>query len=515
MHEHPEVATSSGTVRGRTEHGCAVFRGIPFAAPPVGVLRFQAPAPAASWDGVREADAFGPPVPQAFPAPPAGSDPVRTPPPPPGGPVRHDPTDWLTLNIWTPDTSAAAAGGGLPVMVYVYGGAYRLGTSGTPDLDGVALAAHGVVVVTANHRVGIEGYALLDGAPANRGLLDQVAVLEWVQENVAAFGGDAGRVVVFGESAGAGAVASLLVMPRARGLFAGAIAQSVPGTFFTPELARDISIELLRPLGLAPEASALADRAPDQLIAALTQLDRRMPGLHRWGMVAHTPTPYSPVVDGDVLPVDPWTGLARGDAAGTPLVVGHNRDEWQLFLLLGGLLGQVTDEIAAGAVAAFGPGPDVDVRAAFPAVTAEQLMSLTLSDRMFRMPSLQLAEAQTAGGGRAHLYELTWSSPVMGGVLGACHALDVPLVFGNLTAPGMFPLLPAPPTAEVQDISRTFQRAWTAFAASGHPGWPAWSGSAATTYVVDAGARGGVLPYPEQVSRQLWEGRLPRVLDLV
>src|SRR6185369_1966809 len=233
----PTVQTTTGTVRGRLEDGVAVFRGIPFAAPPVGPLRFQSPAPAPRWDGVREADVFGPPPPQSRPGPP---------PPPPAGPVRHDPTDWLTVNVWTPDPGGA----GLPVMVWIYGGAYRFGSSSEPDYDGATLARTGVVLVSANHRVGVDGYAQLDGAPANRGLLDIVATLRWVRENIAAFGGDPDRVTVFGESAGGGAVASLLVMPAARGLFHRAVAQSVPGTFFGPGLARDITTELLMPLGV-------------------------------------------------------------------------------------------------------------------------------------------------------------------------------------------------------------------------------------------------------------------------
>jgi len=156
----------------------AVFRGIPFAAPPVGAHRFQAPAPPPVWDGIREADAFGPPPPQSFPGP----APLMT--ASTSRVVRHDPTDWLTLNVWTADLGAT----GLPVMVWIYGGAYRFGSADSDLFDGAVLARAGVVVVTANHRVGVEGYAQLDGAPSNRALLDQMATLRWVQEEIAAFG---------------------------------------------------------------------------------------------------------------------------------------------------------------------------------------------------------------------------------------------------------------------------------------------------------------------------------------
>src|SRR6185436_7742416 len=223
-----------------------------------------------------------------------------------------------------------------------------------------------------NHRVGAEGYLHLDGAPANRGLLDIVATLQWVRDNIAAFGGDPDRVTIFGVSAGAGAVASLLVMPAARGLVHRAVAQSVPGTFFGPGLARDISTELLAPLGLEPSAAALRDVAPERLLEAMSKLDIRMPAIERWGLIGHTPTPFSPVVDGDGLPTDPWTGLAAGAGAGVPLVVGHTRDEWRMFLVFGGLLGTVTDEMADATARLFGPGPE-RLRAAYPAGSAEEL----------------------------------------------------------------------------------------------------------------------------------------------
>ena len=216
----PVVRTAGGLVRGRAKDGVAVFRGIPFAQPPVGDLRFAAPRPARPWDGVREAAAFGPPPPQSgfllTPMSPAAPD--------------ADPDDWLTVNVFSPDLGAAR----LPVMVWIYGGAYRFGASSLLGYDGTPLARQNVVMVTFNHRIGVEGYAYLPGVPANRALLDQVAALRWVRENIAAFGGDPDRVTVFGESAGAGAIASLLVMPAAAGLFRRAIAQSVPGTATRP-----------------------------------------------------------------------------------------------------------------------------------------------------------------------------------------------------------------------------------------------------------------------------------------
>ena len=205
----PEVRTVAGVLRGGRQASLAVFRGIPFAEPPVGALRFAAPQPVRSWDGVRPAVAYGPPPPQSGLLG-ASQDPAGD--------------DWLTVNVWTPEPDPAA---GLPVMVWIPGGGYVGGNSSLPEYDAGHLAGSGTVVVTLNYRLGIEGFAQIDGAPANRGLLDQVAALQWVRDNIGVFGGDPDRVTVFGESAGGGSVAALLAMPRAAGLFRRAVAQSL------------------------------------------------------------------------------------------------------------------------------------------------------------------------------------------------------------------------------------------------------------------------------------------------
>ncbi|WP_055523897.1 carboxylesterase/lipase family protein [Streptomyces graminilatus] len=499
--EFPEVRTAAGVVRGRLEGGTAVFRGIPFAQPPVGELRFAAPRPAGRWDGVREAFAFGPPPPQEELVP-------------AGAPSAGD--DWLTVNVWTPGADPAAR---RPVLVWIYGGAYKLGSADDPNYDGGRLSREGdVVVVTLNYRVGMEGFARIEGAPANRGLLDQVAALEWVRENVAGFGGDPDRVTVFGESAGAGSIAALLVMPRARGLFRRAILQSVPGTFFSDTLAGDIGEALAGELGLRPTVADLAGVDPRKLPEAGAALAPRMREyVSRWGAVALTPTPFSPVVDGDVLPAAPWEALAGGAARDVDLIVGHTRDEFRLFLMFGGLFGRVDEETAATALRSFGPGPEPEraYRAAFPDASAEYLYELVQSDWLFRMPSLDLARAQVAGGGRAHVYELTWPAPLHGGALGACHALDVPLTFGNYDGidgglGGM--LVGSTPPPETEALSARFRSAWTAFATTGDPGWPAYDTEQRLVQLFDT--EPAVAPYPEETSRRLWQEHTFGVLPL-
>ncbi|MEV4773163.1 carboxylesterase/lipase family protein [Micromonospora humida] len=493
----PEVRTVAGVLRGCREAGRAVFRGIPYAEPPVGALRFAAPQPARGWAGVRPALAFGPPPPQpgAFGTSPQGTG-----------------DDWLTLNVWTPDPDPAA---GLPVMVWIPGGGYLVGCSGLPEYDGGHLAGGGTVVVTLNYRLGFEGFGLLDGAPANRGLLDQVAALEWVRDNIRAFGGDPGRVTVFGQSAGGGSVAALLAMPRAAGLLRRAVAQSVPGTFLSPGLAADVTAACAAEMGVRPTLADLSTVAADRLPAVGQAISAKIfQWRERWGPITHRPIPFAPVVDGDVLPATPWRALADGAARDVDLLVGHTRDEHRLFSLLDGVLGQVTPEQTGTALRMLAPGPDgADrYREAFPDATDEQLYELVNADWLFRMPSLHLAEAQLAGGGRAHLYELTWPAPGLGGGLGACHGLDVPLVFGNLTSgqPAMLILDPPPPAA--RELSGQFRTAWTAFAATGDPGWPAYDAERRTRIFDE---RPAVIAYPEETSRRLWRDHTFAALPLL
>ncbi|MEV4470841.1 carboxylesterase family protein [Nonomuraea sp. NPDC049504] len=478
----PKATITTGRVRGHRENGVAVFRGIPYARPPLGDLRFAAPVRPEPWDGVRDCAAFGPPPPQH-------------------GATESLTESCLTVNVWSP-----GLGGRLPVMVYVYGGAYRSGDAADSVYDGATLAGEGVVVVTFNYRVGAEGFAQLVGAPADRGLLDQVAALEWVRDNVARFGGDPARVTVFGESAGAGSIAALMAMPRAAGLFGRAIAQSVPGTYFSAPLAADVAAALAGELGLPPHADALAPVTPERLVGAADALAAKMLAYEdRWGVVAHTPTPFSPVVDGDVLPRDPWSALSDGAAREVELIVGHNRDEYRLFTH------DAPAEPTDAVLAAFAPGlPYRDAfRDAFPdAFPDADLAELVRSDWLFRMPSLRLADAHAAGGGRAYVYELTWGVPG----LGACHALDVPLVFGNLDGGMARFLLGDPPPDEAVAVSRDFRRAWTAFARGEGPGWAPYEQGSRLTRLFDA--EPAVAPYPEETSRRLWAAHTFAALPL-
>ena len=486
----PVVSTSAGRVRGRTENGIAVFRGIPFAKPPIGPLRFQAPEPPAPWDGVREAAQFGPAAPQA---PMLGE----------GGERPAAPADaageWLTVNVWTPDPAAAR----LPVVVWIYGGAYMFGASGEPGYDGTPFARGGAVFVSFNYRLGVEGFAQLPGAPANRGLLDAVAALTWVRENIDSFGGNPANVTVFGESAGAGVIAAMLAMDKAKGLFRRAIAQSVPGSFFTGELAGDIAQAIARQAGLPYTYQALAAADPMELVSAQMAVTARMREFPRWGGVSLTITPFSPVVDGEVLPRSPWRALLSGAATEVELLTGHHRDEYRLFVAMAGRLGVVTEDEAAATLAVFAPAPDgpAAYKKAFPDADPSGMYELIFSDWLFRMPTLHLAQAHAASGGRTYLYELAAEAPA--GPFGACHGLDVPLVFGVMGL-GLSAMLTGPnPPAEFAALGDTMRREWLAFAAAGDPGWPAYGTEHRTTRIYDL--QPDVVSYPEETSMHLWE----------
>jgi para-nitrobenzyl esterase len=465
------VTTAAGKVRGTTQDGVHVFRGIPYAQPPVGPLRFAAPVAHEPWDGVRDAIEFGPPPPQ---------------------PARITPTDeWLTVNVWTPgpDTS------GLPVMVWLYGGRFTSGASDEAECGGTRLAAGGVVVVSLNYRVGTEGFMVIDGAVPNRGLLDQVLALRWVRDNIASFGGDPYNVTVFGESAGAASLTMLMVMPEASGLFRRGIAQSVPAYLFGADLAADIAGVVAGKLGCRPTVADLRQVAPQKLAdasAGITYQDR-------WGYrLSVRQSQFGPVIDGRVLPDSPFRALAAGAGRDIELLIGHNRDEYNVVIYGSGGPDSITPAMADRALMSLPPSPDAaqSYRAAYPDADHRQLYQLVCSDFVYRMPTLHIAQAHAAGGGTTHLYEFCFdASPIA-----AAHTTEIPLVFGTLDSPAGSALYGSSPAAET--VSREMSGSWRSFATKGDPGWPAYDIAEQLTRVFDAPS--GITSYPEQASQRIW-----------
>ena len=465
------VTTRAGKVRGTNADVVFAFRGIPYAQPPVGLLRFGAPVPHETWDGVRDACEFGPPPPQ---------------------PMRLTSSDeWLTVNVWTPDIGAA----GLPVMVWLYGGRFTTGASDESDCDGTRLAAGGVVVVSLNYRVAGEGFMAIDGAVPNRGLLDQVAALQWVRDNIAGFGGDPDNVTLFGQSAGAGSVVSLMVMPAAAGLFRRGIAESVPAFLFGPDLAADVAGVIAEKLGRRATVIDLAAVPPQTLADAVAGIDFQ----DRWGYpLTVRRAQFGPVVDGEILPDSPFRALAAGAGRGTDLLIGHNRDEYRYVVQETGGPQSITAEQAETALNSLPPIPDgaQAYRAAHPQADHATLYELVCSDFVYRMPTLHIAQAHAAGGGTTYLYEFCFdASPI-----GAAHTTEIPMVFGTLDSPIGAALYGAAPQAAA--VSREMSAAWRAFATDGDPGWPAYSADGQLTRVFDGESR--TARYPEQASQQIW-----------
>ena len=340
-----DVRTQQGVVRGRMDEGVATFKGIPYAAPPFGANRFRPPQPAERWDGVREAFNFGPTVPK-----PPYFPPFDTLLPEPAIPGE----DCLNLNIWTPDVGRS----GLPVMFWIHGGAFANGSSAIPQYDGSHFARDGVVCVTINYRLGADGFLFMGDGISNLGLLDQIAALAWVQENIAAFGGDPNKVTIFGESAGAMSVSTLLSMPRAKGLFRRVIAESGAGHHvISPATAQRVGGYLAEKLGVAATRGAIAAVPVDRLLMAQVELSGDAfanPDPGRWGEVAANLMPFEPVVDGDTLSARPIDSIVAGAGSGVDVLIGTNTDEHRLFMVPGGAINYINDDILAGTVAAYG-----------------------------------------------------------------------------------------------------------------------------------------------------------------
>ncbi|MGP4017170.1 carboxylesterase/lipase family protein [Saccharopolyspora sp. 5N708] len=480
------VRTEYGAVRGSADGEVSVFKGIPYAAPLDGPRRFQTPVVPDSWDGVRDASAFSASVPQ----PPMGLDL-----PSPWQP--GDSTDCLSVNVWTPDR-----GGGLPVMVWIHGGAFLAGSSGATSYDGSRLASSGVVVVTVNYRVGYEGFGWVSDAPANRGILDQLAALRWVRENITAFGGDPGNVTIFGESAGGTSVAALIAGSAGRGLFRRAISQSHGSLYCGVDEARKIGELITGQLEVPATAEALGE-LPSEVIhqAQLPAMAELNQNRSAWT----NSTPYSVVFDGEVLDDLPWVALRGGAGRGVDLISGFNTDEARLFTV--DLPAEASDPAAMAQGLRLAASVVDEYRAGYPGISDADLYSLLLSDQLFRMPSLWCAEGHASAGGRSYLYEFAWPTPARDGALGACHGLDVPFTFGIAGGELAQPMFGGEAPPEFEELSGEIRKAWTSFAATGDPGWPAYTATDRLTRIWNVPS--AVAADSIKTSREIWQHHFP------
>jgi len=476
--------------------GVHAFKGIPYAAPPFGPHRLRPPQRVKAWSGVRDALRYGPKSPQP-PYPPQVALMLPE--------LAASGQDCLTLNVWSREFGAARQ----PVMVWIPGGMFEYhGTGASPWYDGSRFARDGVVCVTINYRVGAEGFLDLGEDSANRGLLDQIAALQWVQENISAFGGDPGNVTIFGESAGAMCVATLLAIPRAQGLFRRAIAQSGAGhNVSSASTARRVAQRLADKLAVAPTREAIAALPVDRLLQAQAELRDDLvanPDPDRWGReVAVSMLPWQPVVDGDVIPARPIDRVAAGAGAGVDLVVGTNLDEHRLFLVTVGAIDLISDEALIRTIAAYGLPVEATLaayRAARPGASAGDLLAAIQTDWYWRIPAIQLADAHARGGGATYMYEFAWRSPQFEGRLGACHGLEIPFVFDTLGS-GTQPLWgPDPP----QQLADTMHAAWVAFARNGNCAWPKYGLARRPT--IRFGTALELVEDPRSAERAVWKG---------
>jgi para-nitrobenzyl esterase len=487
------ISTEHGRIEGLEADGLQLFRNIPYAAPPFGANRFRPPVAPEPWDGVRDGTVTGPAAPQ-----PINEDTLDV--------GYFNPSAWgedcLTLEVWTPDTSAS-----LPVMVWIHGGGFLFGVGSAPSHSGRTFARDGIVHVAINYRLGAEGFLPLGDGADNLGLRDMVAALEWVQRNIAAFGGDAGNVTIFGESGGAVGVMHVLAMPSARGLFQRAIAESgsplasvslAEGTKKTREFAKLV--------GVAPTRDALAAVSVQATVDASFAfgLDFVKNPL-RNGVASFGLSPFRAVYGTPSLPEAPLDA-ARAEE-GVPLLTGTNRNEAYDFVKLidqGGMKSRIIATIGRGMMGGVGRIARAYRRGPRALAGGIPLFEAVWTDWAFRIPTIRLAEARRAP---THLYEFRWETPTLPAGLAAIHTLEIPFMRDDLAALietgewGKGIIGTEPP----QLLADTMHSAWVRYATSGDPGWPVYEPTGRTTMIFDEHSE--VHTDPAGAERVAWEGK--------
>nr|AIW81366.1 carboxylesterase, type B [uncultured bacterium TB305_p]AIW81378.1 carboxylesterase type B [uncultured bacterium TB306_p] len=479
-----KVQTVAGKVKGVERGSVEAFFGIPYAAPPVRHLRFQPPQPVTPWTGIRDATTPGATAPHRikdFP----GLDVI-----PLVGTGWVEGDDYLTLNIWRPSGERSK----LPVMVWIHGGGFVIGSKDAPLQDGTTFARDGVICVAINYRLGIEGFLPIPGAPTNLGLRDMIAALEWVKANIAAFGGDPCNVTMFGESAGAMAIADLitspLLRPQGKPLVKRAIVQSGHGGMTRSiEVAQRLVKKLAKILNISPDLAGFksvdAKRGLDALDAVskptarinLRNPDGREPvfGISR----------FIPVHGDDVLPLPPLEALKAGIGSDIELLIGTNAEEMNLYLVPTGVRDKVGKWLSIYVMHRSQPNARKVLKAYGLGVNGNKpghVLNDALNDLVFRWPARRFAEEYP---GRAHMYELEWGSPAFDGQLGASHGMELPFVFDTLDlASGEEGLAGVNPP---QELATRTHKLWVDFARSGTLPWPQFDRDSRLIYQLERG----------------------------
>ncbi|WP_395311361.1 carboxylesterase/lipase family protein [Mycobacterium sp. AMU20-3851] len=503
------VDTTNGPVRGISDGTVSAWLGVRYAAPPVGALRWRAPQPPQPWTEPADASRVGP---------------VCAQPTDPRIPIdlgARQGEDCLNLNVWVPcrgehSDGPAGGAGNKPVLVWVHGGAYVLGSGAQPLYHGRELAlGDDVVVVTLNYRLGAFGFLDLSSFDAdfdtNIGLRDVLFALQWVRDNIAAFGGDPDRVTLFGESAGGGIVTTLLASPAAAGLFHRAIAQSSPVTsVYDQNRARRTAELFLAELGMSAGEAAQLPAVPEPALVTATKalfndVPQQSPGT----------LAFVPVVDGDLVPDYPAALARAGRTAAVPLIIGTNEHEAALFRWMRSPLLPITPQAITdmfAAIAAEQPGLQIP--------TPEQIGEVyrgrgkkpgmgVARDVGFRMPSIWFAEGHSQVA-PVYMYRFDWATPMLRALrLGGAHATELPYVWGNLVAGPKDPTFKLGGLATGKAVSRRMRARWCSFAAGGEPTagpgeahWRPYRAEDRATLLI--GAHDTVVDDPDHVQRATW-----------
>lgn len=501
------VETTKGEVQGFEDEGIEAFLGIPYAAPPVADLRFKPPQPAAAWEGIYDATSLGAPCMQMY--SPSGSRVSEFTRQmqvifPTAGEAKIDNEDCLFLNVWTP----ASDGEKRPVMVWFHGGGYAYGSGGWPAYDGRNLAEKGdVVVVTVNHRLNAFGYThFADGGEdfagsGNAGNLDLVASLEWVRDNIAAFGGDPDNVTIMGESGGGSKVSHMLATPAADGLFDKAIIQSGPGvTSGKPAEAAEMSSALMAKLSVSSIAELQAVPAETLLNAARAVVsERAAPG----GFGGPN---FGPIADGTVLPRDPFIPAAPEQSKDVPVMIGWNKDEMTLFVAAQPWFGYLNDaalDAMAQGMGGNAPALIAAYREENPDYSPSHIAARAMGARFVYGSYILADQKARQGGAPVYVYRLDYETPVNEGIFKSPHTLDIPFMFDNveesrvLVGPGEGP----------EQLAAMMSDAWISFARTGTPesellpDWPAYSPQQRMVMTFDT--EPAVVDDPEAAARKI------------
>lgn len=500
------IETESGKLQGYIDQGIKIFKGIPFAEPPLGDLRFKPPVKKRPWEGILDATEYGPFgiqnhgvlmdfLHRLF------------------GQELQESEDCLTLNIWTP----AIDGKKRPVMVWLHGGAFIGGGSATVAYDGEPLAIRGdVVVVSTNYRLGAFGFLYIPGITANAGMLDQIAALEWIQKNIGIFGGDPNNITIFGQSAGGCSGITLIGMPTAKGLFNKVIAQSSPILQLNPTIKS--TNDLMKKLGLkARDIATLRELKTEDIIEAQREILKENEEADEGEFMDFRPSIDN---EGGTLPIHPLEALKKGEGKNIDILIGCNEEEQKTIILdpnLKNLNAERLESLIASSLRPLNLAHESKVliqkyenaRKDLLPINPVDICIAILSDLVFRIPDIHIAEAQSKHNSNVYFYIFTWPSPL---VKGACHSVEIPFVFGTVDLPGMKYLVGKGP--EVKTLSERIMDTWIAFARNGNPNHgniPEWSEyNAEKRATMMMGKEFKVVNAPFEKERVAWED-LPEI----